>query len=229
MVHDGSLLFGYGINGTVNTYATGTVYWSKLWYADLGAEVCKQLACWPHEEIGFEVCYEVNNELKRYDLSESDGWSSITFVASNLLSQPMSMSNASTNAGGWAVFPLNNYLNTRVYRAFSDKWRQLIKKVIVKSSVGNMSSDIAQSNCYIFIPSISELGDNVATPPYASEGTQISHFTNASSRMCESKQYWTRSPSTGWSSYVYSITSNGASQAVTQLSTKHYIRMMISM
>ena len=231
MVHNVSLVFGCSKleDGSYEQYGKGTVYWSKLWYADLGAEVCTKLACWPHEEIGFEACFETSGAPKRYYLSDNSGMrSSLTFIASNVLAQPMSMSTASTNAGGWAVYPLNSYLNSRVYDTFPDNWKQLIKQVIVKSSVGNQSTEISDSDCYIFIPSIAELGENKNTEPYSSEGTQISHITNADSRVCDGKYYWTRSPSLGWSSYVYSIIPGGSAQAVTQLSTRHYIRMMIS-
>ena len=138
------------------------------------------------------------------------------------------MSDASTTAGGWAAFSLNTYLNTRVYEAFSDGWKQLIKQVVVKSSNGNKSTEVSESNCYIFIPSITELGDNTSAEPYISEGTQISHIINPDTRICSNVQYWTRSPSTSWSNYVYSILASGSSQAVTQMSVKHYIRMMIS-
>ena len=70
--------------------------------------------------------------------------------------------------------------------------------------------------------------------PYGSEGTIISHFSSNDSRICYNAegtavQYWTRSPSTGWSSYVYRITNTGAYQAVTQLSMSDvYARIMIS-
>ena len=230
MSHNVSLVFGCGKleDGSYEDYGKGTVYWSKLWYADLGQDVCERLACWPHEEIGFDACFETNGNPKRYYLSNDSGLSSLTFIASNVLSQSRQMSSASTNAGGWAVYPLNTYLNTRVYEAFPDSWKQLMKQVIVKSSIGNKSLEISDSNCYVFIPSISELGYNVATAPYDSEGTQISHMTTNTARTCDNKQYWTRSPSTGWTNYVYSITGTGTDQAVTQLSTKNYIRMMIS-
>ena len=118
--------------------------------------------------------------------------------------------------------------------AFPETWRQLMKQVVVSSSVGEQKTEMSNSDCYIFVPSISELDPSINTEPYTSEGTIISHFSNNSSRVCTTTegvavQYWTRSPSMGWSSYVYSIKSDGSSRAVTQLSdTDTYARIMIS-
>lgn len=238
MVHNVSLVFGCSKleDGTYEHHANGTIYWSKLWYADLGDAACKNLAYWPHEEMTFEACCEPASEaLKRYYLSDNSGYrSSITFIASNTLSHPVMMDTADTNIGGWAEYDLNKYLNDRLYNAFPESWKQLIKQVKVRSSVGNKSNEISTSDCYIFIPSIYEVDANVATEPYISEGTPINHFTDNPSRICctpdgEAVQYWTRSPSTSWDSYVYRITNTGGNQAVTQLSaTDVYARIMIS-
>lgn len=238
MTHNVSLVFGCSKleDGAYDYHANGTVYWSKLWYADLGDDACKSIAYWPHEEMQFEACCESSNgALKRYYLSDNSGYrSSITFIASNVLSQPVIMDRADKNIGGWEVYQLNNYLNTRLYKAFPEKWKQLMKQVKVRSSIGNKSNETSTSDCYVFIPSIYEIDSRVATEPYASEGTPISHFTSNTSRICrnadgDAVQYWTRSPSTGWDSYVYSIAATGDNQQVTQLSKSNvYARIMIS-
>lgn len=237
MMHNVSLVFGCSKleDGSYEQHATGIVYWSKLWYADLGDEACSQIAYWPHEEMRFEVCCESNGSLKRYYLSDNSGSrSSMTFIASNVLSQPVTMSAASTNAGGWAQYPLNSYLNNRVYKAFPEIWRQLMQQVKIRSSIGVQSTEISNSDCYIFIPSISELDPSITSEPYASEGTIISHLSSNEARICktldgESVQYWTRSPSANWDAYVYSVLNTGSTQPVTQLSKSEvYARIMIS-
>lgn len=237
MVHNVSLVFGCSKleDGTYEQYGNGTVYWSKIWYADLGHEVCAKIADWPHENIGFETCCELSGSLKRYYLSDNSGArSSATLISSETLAHPMVMDTAYTNAGGWAKYALNGYLNNRIYNAFSDKWKQILKQVKVKSSIGDKSTEVSSSDCYIFIPSISELVPSITEEPYGSEGTIISHFTDNTSRICYNKdgetvQYWTRSPSTGWSNYVYRITNGGTYQSVTQLSQESiYVRIMIS-
>lgn len=237
MTHNVSLVFGCNKleDGSYEQYARGTIYWSKIWYADLGDSICKQIAYWPHEEIGFEACCESNGSLKRYYLSDNSGArSSIALIASNTLSQPMVINASSSNSGGWANYSLNTYLNNRVYEAFSTKWKQLIKQVKVKSSVGENSEAISNSDCYIFIPAIAELYSGVTSEPYISEGTIISHFQSSNqARICytldgDAVQYWTRSPTMGYSGYVYRINNTGAPQSITPMSQSDiYTRIMI--
>ena len=237
MVHNVSLVFGCSKleDGSYENYGLGTVYWSKVWYADLGDAVCKKIAYWPHESINFEACCESNGSMKRYYLSDNSGArSSIAFISSKTLAHPAVMDTASTNAGGWAGFALNSYLNSRVYEAFPDSWKQLIKQVKVKSSIGEKSLTVSSSDCYVFIPSISELIPSMTSEPYGSEGTIISHFTSNEARICYNPegtavQYWTRSPSIDWNNYVFRILTTGSYQAVTQLSAADvYPRIMIN-
>lgn len=237
MTHDVSLVFGCSKleDGSYEKYATGTVYWSKLWYADLGDEVCKQIADWPHEELAFEACFETDGLSKRYYLSDNSGSrSTLTFIATNALSQPMAINKSGSNEGGWENYTLNTYLNDRIYNALSVEWKQLVKRVKVNSSVGNSSTSISSADCYVFIPAIAELSSSIMTEPYASEGSLISHFQTNDSRICyttdgDAVQYWTRSPTMNYSNYVYRITATGATQAITQVSdTGIYVRIMIS-
>lgn len=240
MTHNVPLVFGCSkVSGEYENYATGTIYWSKLWYADLGDEICKKIVVWPHEEISFEACCESNGALKRYFLEDGTR-SSLTFIASNVLSQPIIMHNSSiSNSGGWANYSLNKYLNNRVYNAIQDKWRMLIKPVQVKSSIGDNSTSLSNSICHIFIPSVAELGFNTNTAPFSGEGTPISHLAYTEARICytidgEAVKYWTRSPSISTSGaswpYIYRIEKTGTLQPVTQLTdTTVYTRIMISM
>ena len=91
------------------------------------------------------------------------------------------------------------------------------------------------TNCYIFVPSISEVCEDIYNAPYTDEGTHISHFTNDPSRICytldgDAVQYWTRSPNIDYSNYAYRIGADGDSYPVTSLtSTDVYARIMISM
>jgi hypothetical protein len=239
MIHNVSLVFGCSKleDGSYEQHGKGTIYWSKLWYADLGDEVCSKIAYWPHEEMVFEACCETNGSLKRYYLSDNSGSrSSVTFIAANTLSHQMIMHTSSyDNDGGWGAYTLNGYLNNRVYNALADQWRQLIKQVKVKSSAGNKSTEITSSDCYIFIPSVTELSSSIIEEPYTSEGTLISHFSSNAARVCTTPdglavQYWTRSPNAGYTNYAYRINETGSPQSVTQLTALDtYVRIMFSM
>lgn len=238
MIHDVSLVFGCSKleDGSYEQNATGTVYWSKLWYADLGHDVCNKIAYWPHEEMAFEACCETNGNLKRYYLSDNSGArSSITFIAANTLAHSQTLSDAGSNAGGWAQYPLNTYLNTRLYKAFPDAWKQLMKQVKIKSSAGNKSNEIVNADCYIFIPSASEVDASYTIEPYASEGTLISHLSSQNARVCRKPdgtavQYWLRSPNSGYTNYVYRVNASGGVEGITlPYTTGIYVRIMISM
>jgi len=238
MIHNTSLVFGCAKleDGSYEQHAKGTVYWSKVWYADLGEDMCYKLASWPHEKIDLETCCETNGSLKRYYLSDNSGMrSSITFISSTTLSRPMRMDTSSLNTGGWAEYDLNRYLNTRVRDALPDKWKQLLKQVKVRSSIGGKSTEVSSSVCYIFVPSILEMVPSMSQEPYSSEGTHISHFTTNQSRICTNTngipvEYWTRSPNIDYSNYAYRIGADGDSYPVTSLtSTDVYARIMISM
>ncbi len=241
MTHNVTLVFGCTKfeDGSYENYAKGTVHWSKLWYADLGDEVCARLAYWSHNEMTFETCLELNGTMKRYYLTGTSGArSSIAFIASNVLPQPIRLGDSpNSNSGGWGEYSLCSYLNSRLYNAFPNQWKQLIKEVSVKSSIGNKSTTVTNFDSYIFIPSIYEVCNNTAVSiePYTSEGTPISHLvTNNDARLCRREDgtavaYWTRSPNVEQTAYVYRISETGAASSITQLTNDTvYVRIMFA-
>lgn len=195
-----SIMFGCskiidGDNVYYENFAEGEVYWAKLWYGDLGDEACKELVLWTHESrkmlmSGFRKYYLVNNPDERC---------SMTFIADSLMNKKCAMTTASTNAGGWANMPLNRYMNKRMYEAIDPIWKQLVKQVSIPSSVGNKSTDISYSDCYLTLPALIELDSSKNTEPYLSEGSTSDYFISNSSRIrCydtgDADNYWTRSP-----------------------------------
>lgn len=234
MTHNSTLVFGCSklSDGVYNNYGYGTIYWSKIWYADLGDDICNQIACWPHENINFEMC-----GFKRYYLSDnSSRLCSMSLLASGVLGQMMQLSNLDNTTGGWAAFSLNSYLNTRIYNAFPYQWKQLLKKVNVKSSIGNKSMELSSSDCYIYIPSVGEMSAKMIDEPYYSETNQIGvidYFTTDESRICYDKDgnavsYFTRSPNAQYSNYVYSINKDGTLYGYEYAHYDRYVRIMIS-
>lgn len=198
-------------DGVYENYAKGIVYWSKIWYADLGDTACKKLASWIHEKRTFEMA-----GFKRYYLSDnSSKRCSMTFLDSRLLTRNMALNDSSTNTGGWATCKLNSRLNKRLYNAIPDQWRQLIKQVQIASSVGDKSTEISTSDCYIAIPSVVEVEPSMTNEPYVYEGTSIPYLTTNQSRVCTydngtAGSYWLRSPNVSYSSYYYMVNSGGA-------------------
>ena len=118
--HDSTLVFGCSRtdDGYYENNAVGTIYWSKIWYTDLGEYVCKELAAYPHEKLNLVV-----GGFRRFYLSEvSNKRSSITLVANRPLSNYIPYSSGSYSTS-WESSVFNIYLNDKVYRGFPVEWR----------------------------------------------------------------------------------------------------------
>ena len=197
-------------DGAYERHAKGTVYWSKLWYADLGDAACRELAAWTHDNLIVEVA-----SFKNYYLSDnSNKRCSMTFLQKDTLGQDMVLSSSSNNAGGWGSTSLREYLDSRLVDALPIGWKQLIKKVKVPSSAGNKSKEIVTSDCYFFIPSAIEVSSSMIDEPYVYEGQTISYMTGNDSRVkhnAEGKatKYWLRSPFATYDGYFYAIEETG--------------------
>lgn len=230
----GTLVFGCARadDGIYENYGIGNINWAKVWYADLGEEVCKNLAMWTHESITLEACgfrkyYLTDNTSKRCSFS---------LLASHLLGRTRKWNANNTNAGGWAVSALNSALNNRLYNAMPIQIKSLMKKVIVWSSVGQNSSELSSSDCYITIPAVVEVDSSYTSEPYNSEGTAISYMSTNDARKRafdggEYNAYWTRSPaysSNGWLNYICRVDEYGAVQQITNATTSLGVLIEIS-
>lgn len=209
----GSLIFGSAKadDGIYEKYAIGNIYWAKLWFVDLGEDTCKELALWTHESINMSAC-----GFKKYYLSDNSSKRSyFSLLANNLLDRTMQFSLLTTNEGGWASADLNIFLNNRLYNAIPVQFRQLIQQVKIASSIGNKSTEISTSDCYITIPACIEVDSSMTSEPYLSEGTSISYMTTNASRQRSSldgnyESYWLRSPNVGYVDYIYTVNEEGA-------------------
>ena len=197
-------------DGIFESHAVGEINWAKLWLADLGDEACQKLALWTHENLTLEAC-----GFRKYYLTENESKRcSFSLLASHLLDRKVVFSNNSTNTGGWASSTLNTFLNTRLYAALPLQMSQLIKQVKVASSIGNKSSEVSYSDCYITIPAAKELDPTMTSEPYNSEASAISYMTSDSMRMRaydggNYDDYWTRSPNVGYTNYIYQVNEKG--------------------
>ena len=231
---DATLVFGCSKadDGAFENHAVGSVYWSKIWFADLGDAACRELASWTHETRTYEVA-----GFKRYYLSDNTSKRcSITLLDTVLLGGKMQMDKDYNNNGGWAKpTTLNTYLNSRLYKALPIGWRQLIKKVQIPGSIGGGKTDIATSDCYFAVPSIIEVYPTQNYEPYIYEGTGISFMTTNDSRKCKDQNgvyqmYWTRSPFVynNYSSYYIAINADGDMSNYETPNTSYSVRDMFS-
>ena len=216
-------------DGIYENYAVGNINWAKIWYKDLGDDVCNSLAMWTHESITLEACgfrkyYLSNNTSKRCSFS---------LLASHLLGRTKKWNNSNVNTGGWANSALNNSLNTRLYNAMPSQIRELLQKVIVHSSIGQMSSELSSSDCYITIPALVEVDSTKTNEPYNSEGTSISYLNTNNSRKRahdggDYNGYWLRSPNVDYANYVWRVDEQGAVQGITNATTSLGVLIEIS-
>ena len=219
-------------DGIYENYSIGNINWAKVWYADLGEDVCQNLAMWTHESITLEACgfrkyYLTDNTSKRCSFS---------LLASHLLGRTKKWNTTNVNTGGWAASTLNSSLNNRLYNAMPIQIKALMKKVIVWSSIGQNSSELSSSNCYITIPAVVEVDSSYTSEPYNSEGTAISYMSTNDARKRafdngEYNAYWTRSPaynSNGWLNYICRVDENGAVQQITNATTSLGVLIEIS-
>lgn len=198
-------------DGIYENHAIGNIYWSKLWYADLGDDICRNLAIWPHEEVVMEAC-----GFRKYYLSEDEEKRcSFTMLASNLLCCETQWSKIGSNSGGWGGSTLNAMLNTRLYQALPQQIKAIIKQVKVVSSIGGKSTDTSATDCYIAIPSAFEVDPTMTTEPYINEGSEISYIYNNETRKRariggDYGRYWLRSPNALYDNYVYRVNADGS-------------------
>ena len=212
-------------------FASGKIYWAKVWYKDLGNDVCRELASWIHEDISFQTC-----GFNRYFVANStdDEMCTFSLLATHLLERTKRWNpknngfDGTGNIGGWAKSELNKYLNSRLYNSLPVQIKSLIKEVEVYSTIGNSSNLLSTSNCYITIPAVVEVaGAPLATnqynkSPFTDEGKYISYIIEKSQRQrtfrgeSETVDYWTRSPyaysdpsHTSAGSYIYRVTNTG--------------------
>ena len=217
-----TLIFGAAKmdSGRITSYCMGDVHWCKIWYQDLGEKVCEQLVGWTHEEITLGV-----SGFYRYPLYDDRSKETmVSLVGCHLLDRTMKYNSANTNAGGWASSDLNRILNTRFYNAVPVQIRLLLKKMCVLSTIGQMSTEISESGCYINIPSVYDVDS--AETGYKNElysgASTITSMASNKQRIREFRvgfdndnvnaysSYWLRSPNTAYQNYVWYVNENYA-------------------
>ncbi|WP_147354412.1 DUF6273 domain-containing protein [Clostridium sp. AF22-10] len=230
-IANSTLVFGCSKadDGAYENYAKGTIYWAKVWNADLGDKACRNLAAWTHEEINLEMY-----AFKRYYLSDNSGSRTfMSFMASHVLANQMQLNSTSSNTGGWAAMNLNAFLNERFYKAIPVQWRQLIKQVKIQSSNGQKSTETSTSNCYIAIPSAYEVDGSMNFEPYSYEGSPIPFITSDATRLRKTNDdiavsYWLRSPNVMSNTYLYGVNADGSLSGYKYANGESYVAVILS-
>ena len=111
--------------------------------------------------------------------------------------------------------------------------KALLKNVIVYSSVGQMSTELSSSNCYITIPALIEVDPTQTSEPYNSEGTSIPYLSTNESRKRafdggDYNAYWTRTPNHGYANYIWRVEADGQTQGITNATNELGVLVEIS-
>ena len=211
---DASLIFGSGTDydgsGMTNP-AIGDIYWSKIWYADLGNEICEKLVGWTHEEVKLDLC-----GFKRY-YGTDNKMILLNFLGAYVLDTKMPYDGKNTGSAPWANAALNRFLNTRFYNAVPDQMKALMKNAVVGSVTGQDNNTIIKSNCYVWIPSVCDVDNSEKFKDYKDEVynrmSAISYMSSKDKRIRTHtdgtvSDYWLRTPQLT-EVYQYHVDSNG--------------------
>ena len=190
-------------SGRFLDWCIGDINWCKIWYMDLGEEVCEKLSSWTHEKVTLEV-----SGFNRYSLyDDSTKESTMSLLATHLLDRKMKYNNksgANAASGGWAESELNSLLNNRFYNSIPSQIKSLIKNVSVSSHIGNGTNTTSTSGCYVTIPSAYDVDANrtlYANELYAYNRKPIEFMSSNQNRIRshangDIADYWLRSPDT---------------------------------
>lgn len=167
---DATLTFGgipYG-NGSQNR-ATGIIHWAKIWYQDLGAANCKQLASWPHETWRMKY---VGSHLYSKETGED---CAATFISDAALSYDYMINANGRTTGGWATSGMRDFANNRLFNALPIAWQAVLKNSLVKALPTNSATTAGVSLAKVYIPAIAEVMP-VSAGAYNLEGATFSTY-----------------------------------------------------
>lgn len=156
----------------------------------------------------------------RYALSDGTGNSEVVFEPLTQLSNiTRSMNSNGSNVGGYASSQMHTYLNSTVYDMFPADVKAAMSQVkILSGTGGGTSSGTSSSDNYVFLMAETEMG--ARTYSIGTDESPLGRYeyyeanTAASARIKQrdgtNREYWLRSPQSGYSySFVY-VNSNGS-------------------
>ena len=147
---NGYLTFGGSIryNTSNNTWVSsnlgmGWIYWSKIWYQDLGENDSASIARWPHETWRMEYA-GLGKQTDEYTRN----------AAEFFLNAPLPLKHGISNLTSSSM---KNFMN-KIYSALPIGWQAIIKDVAVKqiTSYNGSSPVVTTSSNKIYIPALIE-------------------------------------------------------------------------
>lgn len=181
--NEASLILGAKVDadGYVDCYSKASIYWAKLWKADLGESTCKKIAGIPRKKIEMKASGNSEHTFRLFKRSDSDTWANCVFLLSFHMGDEIlhTMNPTATNIGGWAESTMRTWLNTTIYNMLPLQWKLLIQKVKVVSNAGGGEETTVTSDDYLWIPSCTEVGVLTDDGFYLAENdTSINYCVN---------------------------------------------------
>ena len=199
-----SLLYGKNIplilggaqlgNRISNIPTNGKINYAKIWFKDLGDDICKECCSWVYKKLKFDFCGK-----ERYFTTDNNV-TNASFICQELLDEMYPIFLSSTPpvdrinddisdptkplTGGWGITDLKTWMNNKLLLGFPLHWRQIITESIIKSMRGGKSTDakdygqenvltmrqsIRESNGCLYLPSLAEVSSTFNSsnePPY---------------------------------------------------------------
>lgn len=209
------LAFGASISAAgVSAACKGKIYWSKLWYGDIGADACRELAKWPRQKVTLVATGK--DSVDRYNLyvdSVADREvSHCCFISKDLLGAVHTF-NPTGEIGSWKDSDIRDWISARIKKALPSQWQTLVIDGKMQSGCSDGSS--VETVDSIWIPSASEMGNSSIGSESASP---FVIFPNLESRVKSTPTsgtpaaYPTRTftPNTMTYRYICGVTQNGS-------------------
>ena len=147
---------------------SGTIHWLKVWYADLGDDICEKLAAFPRE-----ICRMEYWGKGCYYYADQNVVSKMSFIANAAIGgvggKGYRHQATNTNAGGWKESLIRAWLNERFFAALPTEWQSIIKAVEIKATEGSQSTSIDTVYDKVYLPSYQELSSSQLGNGYRDE------------------------------------------------------------
>ena len=148
----------------------GWINWAKIWYDDIGDYNVAAIAAMPHLKTRFMFT----------GIQYRDGINSSNVVAADFFDEgclPLQrgINSTNVNTGGWKETTLRSWLNGQYFAGLPIPLQFIIKEARVRSTEGDLSSNIVNSMDKVYISSYAELVNSVTDTAYLDECDDLYH------------------------------------------------------
>ena len=132
---------------TYQRRGVGMIHLAKIWYADLGATIGKELAAWPHETVKMRYAGWDRQKLA----GTSEDYANLSFYADSLLPMALEYSQSGLyTLNTWNGSKIQKFYRERIAAGLPRNWRSAISPVTVVTSegVGRSGKDSVTETVY---------------------------------------------------------------------------------